>query len=113
MLLSTNKGFVLLEMIVALSMLLFITLTIFPFSSLIMIERKNIEVQSRGNELLSDELQAFLLDSQAAKNKTLEDVGTQYKIDWTYDQSLQKWKACISWNNLQNRTVERCGYALK
>ena len=107
---NCDKGFILLEMLVALNILMFICLTLLPSYTLILNERNNLDLRQTGNELLSTELKAFINGGKPMLNRTVEAADTTYTLTWEFNVEHQKPQACISWNDQRNRLSERCGY---
>ena len=108
-----NKGFILLEMLVALNILLFICLTLIPSYTFILNERRNIDTKHIGNELLSIELKEFIEGERSMTNRTIEVDETMYFLTWENNEEVHKPRACISWKDRSDRINERCGYGYK
>ncbi len=73
-------------------------------------ERRNTEIFNNGNQLLSEELQKAYNGDVLILNDTVERDGVTYKFSKEYNDELEKWKLCISWEDKLSKSIERCGY---
>ncbi|MCH1624914.1 type II secretion system protein [Ferdinandcohnia quinoae] len=114
MLLKCKKGFTLLEMLIALTIWLLLCTVFLPKLTVILIERKNIEIMNTGNKILSEELaQAFQDTWFEVGEEVIVKENYSYVLMRELNENIQKWEVCVSWTDKRNRIVERCGYAGK
>lgn len=109
--LKCEKGYTMLEMLLSVSVWLLLCTTLLPQFIVVVAERKNIEILTTGNQLLSEELQtAFQGGVEEYDNKVLEKDGTRYWFTKEYHDESNMWVMCNLWDDKLGRKVERCGY---
>lgn len=105
------KGFSLLEVIVALSILSIISTSSLSIIITVYKERIAIKESYHALELLQTQIQEWLFDAgDVVQDKVVEVNGTVYVIDMEF-QSDSKTKFCVRWNGRNERVYERCEYA--
>lgn len=109
MLVRNKRGFTLVEMLLAVSIWLMLCATLLPQLLLIMTERKNTEIYSRGRQLLSEELNKEYNGDESNLDRVIKN-GVTYLFSKTFNEELQKWELCITWEDKLSKTYERCGY---
>ncbi|MCZ0754640.1 competence type IV pilus minor pilin ComGE [Anoxybacillus sp. J5B_2022] len=102
------NGFTFVEALVASAVLLMITIALLPLLTQIMVERHNVALKNKAQQLLHAEMNR---DAQPA-DKTVTVAGVTYAISWTEVGNGMR-KACVRWNDYVSRTVERCEYVKK
>lgn len=110
--LLNNRGFTLVEVIVASSMLVMIMMTILPISSLIEREKAVLSERRILSSKLHDELQPFLWNDQPLPARysskfNLIDVYFRFTFDGDYV------KGCASWENARGKSETICLYGYR
>lgn len=104
---KSSNGFTLLETIMSLSLLLFTTAFLLPVLTHVMVERGNLELKSRAQQILNEELNS----GEMAAEKTVTAAGVAYDIFWQKENGM--WQVCVHWRDGLERTAERCAYVKK
>lgn len=108
MLVKDKRGFTMVEMLLSVSIWFLLCVTLLPQQMLIMTERRNTEIFNMGNQLLSEELQKEY-NGESILNNVVKD-GVTYKFAKKFNEELQKWELCVTWEDKLSKTYERCGY---
>ncbi|MEH7238476.1 type II secretion system protein [Bacillus sp. JJ1562] len=108
MLVKDKRGFTMVEMLLSVSIWFLLCVTLLPQLMLIMTERRNTEIFNMGNQLLSEELQNEY-NGASTLNNVVKD-GITYKFTKNFNEELQKWELCVTWEDKLSKTYERCGY---
>ncbi|WP_029271023.1 prepilin-type N-terminal cleavage/methylation domain-containing protein [Virgibacillus alimentarius] len=109
---NNNKGFTLIEVLVASSIIFTIVSTTVPITSLLLKEREILSDRRIITSRLHDELQPFLWE----KKKTLPSTfiktisETPVKFHFSYKEKLIK--GCAEWENVKERNEKICIYGL-
>lgn len=103
--LSNNKGFMLVEVLISFSLLMTIIITIIPLTVLIEKERKVLNERRYHASLLHDELQQYI-GSTSATSKSINGM----TITFTKEGNLIR--GCILWENVKKNTDEICLYGI-
>lgn len=111
--LNCNRGYILVEMLVSLSILFTICFFMVPNYLLIMNERKSMELVNIANTFLMEELHAYMFEGREKENKMMIQLDTEFHLVWRYNDKIQLDEACISWRDQRNRERKRCGYGKK
>lgn len=109
MLVKDKRGFTMVEMLLSVSIWLMLCATLLPQLMLIITERRNTEIYNMGNQLLSEELQKEF-NGEPLNIVSTEKNGVTYKFSKSYNERLQKWELCVTWEDKLSKTYERCGY---
>ncbi|MBU8908981.1 competence type IV pilus minor pilin ComGE [Desertibacillus haloalkaliphilus] len=108
-----HKGFSLIEVMVALSILAVLAMTIVPTLTIVYGERVTIREQQQALSLIDDRLQIWLYDRYNSVNAEEVDVnGTLYDLQ-SKTIAHETLQVCVTWHGSNNRSYERCGYAKK
>jgi type II secretory pathway pseudopilin PulG len=107
MLLKCKKGYILIEMLVSLNILLILCLFLLPNYLLVKNERINLKMTNEANSLLHEELKLVILEEKERQGKVVNINGLTYQMNWNDELD----KLCISWNNRLQRNSTRCSYA--
>jgi competence protein ComGE len=110
--LKNCKGYTLLEMLVAFSLLFLLLTHALPLYIHIKQERKNVEMDKSAVKLLHQAILAYKYDGLSPDSSTNTQQGTVYEIDWNEGVSGFL-EACISWENQTKRRQKRCDYIRK
>jgi Tfp pilus assembly protein PilV len=112
--LTNNKGFSVIEALVSLGILVTITTTFLPLSSLVSYEKEALSQKRKIVLLLHDELQTTLLEDTypIVQDIELENVTATFRF-LSLDSDSRIIKACASWNSIRNRDEEICIYGKK
>ncbi|WP_158701708.1 prepilin-type N-terminal cleavage/methylation domain-containing protein [Lentibacillus sp. Marseille-P4043] len=108
-----DNGFSLIEVLVAFSIVLIITTTIIPLTSLLNNEEAVLSERRKVTNHLHDELQLYLWKDNkkipASYSKTLESNTV------TYQFSVEKEliKGCVKWQNVKKRKEKVCLYGYR
>lgn len=108
---KNSNGYMLLETMVAFSVLLLLTLHLFPLYTHIRIERDNQVAINTADRLLHEEILHYKYDGNEARNSKVTHNNRTYNLSW--ESSKQELKACIKWEDKLKRSMERCDYILK
>jgi competence protein ComGE len=99
------SGFTLVEAVFALALLFVVTTALLPMFTQIMLERKNIDLKEKAQQLLS----VALHEEQMKPETTVVDGRTTFVLHSYYEEN-DMWKVCVRWNDYAGRSLERCGY---
>ena len=103
--LSNNKGFILIEMLIGFSIIVSVITTIIPMSVLIEKERKVLSDRRFYASLLHDELQHYLWH-HSTSSQLIDGI----TINFTQEGHFVR--GCIVWENVKQTTDEICLYGL-
>lgn len=108
--LQNNKGFSLIETLVALSILVTVISTFIPIKSIIMVERDVLHQKQQVINSLHEELQTILVHSDTIPiaSYTIHVDKTPVTIRFTEEKSLLK--GCAEWKNAKNKQEQSCLY---
>lgn len=111
--LINNKGFSLIETLVALSIIMMVTTTMIPITTLLMAERDVLEEKRILSTMLHDELQYYLWSEDATIPASYDKKvnGTVASLHFSSDKSLLK--GCVKWGNVKNKQEEICLYGYR
>lgn len=113
--LLNNKGFSLIESLVAVTLLMMMISTLIPITNLLIYEREILH-QKRlfGNELHA-ELQPYLWDGQDSIPTEYFKTVNETKLKFIFLAENQLLKGCVEWKNVKNKTNQIClyGYSAK
>ncbi|KAA0549436.1 hypothetical protein FZW96_05880 [Bacillus sp. BGMRC 2118] len=111
--LKSNKGFSLLETLVASVIFFFIITAILPQIYLLSIERRNLELQLFANQWLNEQLfrASSRNETQSDHDITIfNDIPFYFEVEEVQEGPLQSInKGCVSWTNLLSRERVICG----
>ncbi|ANB55501.1 hypothetical protein GFC29_1694 [Anoxybacillus sp. B7M1] len=99
------KGFTLVETVIALSLLLFVTTILLPAITQVMMERQNQALKSHAQQLLNKEMG----NQEPVIEKAVVVEGVEYKVLRSHNENGVM-KICIQWHDYMGRKAERCGY---
>lgn len=108
MLVKDKRGFSMVEMLLSVSIWLMLCVTLLPQLMFIITERRNTEIFNVGTQLLSEELQKEYNGESSINH--LEKYGVTYKFAKNYNEKIQKWELCVTWEDKLSKTKERCGF---
>ncbi|WP_174613796.1 competence type IV pilus minor pilin ComGE [Virgibacillus ihumii] len=105
-----NKGFSLIETLVALSILVTVITTFIPIKSTIMLHRDILHQKQEVLNSLHEELQIMLMngDTIPIAAYTINVGRTPVSIGFTVENSLLK--GCAEWKNAKNKQQRSCLY---
>jgi competence protein ComGE len=95
MLLKSNKGFFLLELLLSLSAWFMLCLFILPLLIELNNQSLQLEVNKKAEQLLYEELQAKLNDGRSYTSYTTFYHGIEYKIIWRDLASIGQKEVCV------------------
>ncbi|KYD09664.1 hypothetical protein B4119_2512 [Parageobacillus caldoxylosilyticus] len=93
------------EAVFALALLLAVTTVLLPLFTQMVMERQNIALKAKAQQLLSVALHEEHMKPEA----TVVDGRTTFVLHSYYEEN-DMWKVCVRWNDYAGRNVERCGY---
>ncbi|WP_255287356.1 type II secretion system protein [Bacillus pseudomycoides] len=102
-----QKGSVMLEMLVSLSLLMMAVLLLLPQTLLIMQERKNIQFRYKAHSLLKREAALYMYQNQLKQQKEEAIDGVVYWIHWREEE------VCTIWKDTKQRRMEQCRHVKK
>ncbi|WP_255266603.1 competence type IV pilus minor pilin ComGE [Bacillus cereus] len=102
-----QKGSVMLEMLVSLSLLMMAVSLLLPQTLLIMQERKNIQIRYKAHVLLKREAALYMYQNRPKPQKEEIIDGVVY---WTY---WQEEAVCTIWKDVKQKRMEQCRYIQK
>ncbi|BDG46535.1 MULTISPECIES: competence type IV pilus minor pilin ComGE [Parageobacillus] len=100
------NGFTLVEAVFALALLLVVTAVLLPLFTQIMLERENVALKAKAQQILD----AALYEENIRQETTIAEGRTTFVIHSDYEEN-NIWKVCVRWNDYAGRSAERCGYA--
>jgi competence protein ComGE len=108
--LSKNKGFFLLELLLSLSAWFLIGLYLLPLLIDMTNQYKQLEVNKFARQLLYEELQAKLIDGQSYASYSVFLNGIEYKINWRDSSVPGQKEVCVKVEkNSFHPNTEICG----
>ena len=107
--LKNCKGYTLLEMLMAFSVLLLLLTSTLPLYIHIKQERKNVEMDKVAVKLLHQALLAYKYDGVSPHSWTEKWQGVAYQMEWKEGPGAFV-EACISWEDESERSQKRCDY---
>lgn len=107
--LQKSKGFSMLELLISLNIICFLTLSILPELILIEKHRFNLKLTNTANKLIQQELKFYIYDHgfKSADRKNVD--MTNYYIVWEAINEKMV-KVCVSWEDNLGQSQEKCGY---
>jgi hypothetical protein len=93
--LSNNKGFFLLELLLSLSAWFMLGMFFFPLLVDLSNQSLQLEVDKMAKKLLFNELHANLIDNQAFSSYTLVQNGVEYKLHWRESEVPNQKEVCV------------------
>ncbi|MFC3882899.1 competence type IV pilus minor pilin ComGE [Bacillus songklensis] len=107
--LKSCRGYTLLEMLVAFSILFLLLAHILPLYIQIKQERKDIDIDKAAVKLLHEKVLEYKYDGASPSPSRRLLNGIVYEVSWQVEeQSL--FKVCIYWENLSKQSKKRCDY---
>lgn len=105
-----NKGFSLIESLVAASLLMMIITTLIPAANLLLNERESLQQKRHMINELHRELQPFLWEAEYDLPHHFSKTVNGTKVDFRFTNEDHLLKGCVTWNNATNRTDRFCLY---
>jgi len=103
-----NKGFTLIEVLVAKSIIITLLLTFIPIYSTITYEQHILETRLLATSTLHDELMLYEKDERKEKSFTTNVNNESVTIRFTNQSKYIK--GCATWTNIKKRKEEICLY---
>ena len=92
---QNNKGFFLLELLLSLSALLMLSMFLLPPLIHLNEQSRQLSIDNKARQLMYEELQANLINSQSMSNSTINENGVEYKISWTGTEMSGQKEVCV------------------
>lgn len=102
-----DKGSVMLEILVSLSLLMMAVSLLIPQTLLIIQERKNIQLRYRAQLLLKEAAAVYMYNHVVSSVIEKRYEHTVYTIQWKNE------KVCVMWKDSKQRENERCRHVKK
>nr|WP_241484276.1 competence type IV pilus minor pilin ComGE [Bacillus clarus] len=102
-----QKGLVMIEMLVALSLLMMAVSLLLPQTLRMMQERRNIQLHYKAHVLLKKEVAIYTYQNEQKSSKEEIVDGVIYDMYW------MEGKICTTWRNMKQQKLEKCRYANK
>ncbi|WP_440602588.1 competence type IV pilus minor pilin ComGE [Bacillus sp. GB_SG_008] len=102
-----EKGSVMLEILVSLSLLMMTVSLLLPQTLLIMQERKNIQLRYNAQLFLKEAAATYMYHHVISPVIEKQYENVTYRIRW------QDEKVCVRWQDIKRREIERCRYVKK
>jgi competence protein ComGE len=94
--LRNNNGFFLLELLLSLSALLMICLFLMPLLVEVRAQSRQLEIGQMAQQLMYEELQARLIDSQTFTDYTFIQNNIDYKVIWKDTGAAGQKEVCVT-----------------
>lgn len=110
---KSNKGFTLIEVLIASSIIVMMVTTLVPIASLLLHEREVLSDRRIITSRLHDELQPFIWKEHKAPPPSLYTKSirsTRVKFHFSYEKEFIK--GCVEWENVKKRKEKLCLYGL-
>jgi len=111
--LKSNKGFTLIEVLIASSIIIMMVTTFVPITSLLLHEREVLSDRRIITSRLHDELQPVLWKEHKAAPPSIYTKSirsTRAKFHFSYEQEFIK--GCVEWQNVKKKKEKLCLYGL-
>lgn len=102
-----EKGSVMLEILVSLSLLMMTVSLLLPQTLLIMQERKNIQLRYKAQLFLKEAAAVYMYHHVISPVIEKQYENVTYTIQW------QTETVCVRWKDMKQREIERCRYVKK
>jgi len=106
------KGFSFIEILISVSLILFLAALCIPISSKLHIERKILSERRQFTQLLHDELQTFIWSTENSPALHFVRIKKEKEIQISYIPIGNKWKGCATWINAKHEQEESCLYGI-
>ncbi|MBL4951419.1 hypothetical protein JK635_04080 [Neobacillus sp. YIM B02564] len=108
--LKNNKGFFLLELLLSLAAVFMIGIYLIPLFIDLREQSINLEMEKKARQIMYEELQAKLNDSQAYTSGSLSQNGVNYQIHWNDRNENGLKEVCVSADGkTRHSKIEVCG----
>ncbi|MFC4558802.1 prepilin-type N-terminal cleavage/methylation domain-containing protein [Virgibacillus kekensis] len=107
---KSNKGFSLIESLVAVSMLCMMIVTLIPLTSLIMTERDILHEKRLYSNILHDKFQDYIWNTGEPLPSRVEEEIAGKKLVFTFTIENKLLKGCVVWTNAKKMSEETCFY---
>lgn len=106
-----SDGYIYLDMIVALSICLFIALTLFPIIHQIKLDRHDITLKTEAHHILYEKLTAYLTGEIDAEPLEMTEGNDQYTLTWKVNHDFPEMiEGCIQYENAFGETEKICDF---
>lgn len=113
--LLNNKGFSLIESLVAVTLLMVMISTLIPITNTLIHEREVLHQKRLIGNQLHDELQPHLWDGQNRIPIKYSKKFNATTLNYKFSTENKLLKGCVTWENVKNKTNQIClyGYSAK
>lgn len=110
--LKNSKGYFLAELLLSLTALFMISLFFLPLFADLIRQAQQLETERQADQIIYDELKAFLINEQPLTDRSLLLNGVEYQISWrnTGAAGLQEVCVKVGKHRILSETT-RCRYA--
>ncbi|WP_188453665.1 type II secretion system protein [Virgibacillus oceani] len=107
---KNNKGFTLIEVLVAFSIIFMIATTLVPIATTLNTELEVLSQRRMLTNRLHDELQDYLWDSEPAIPKTYTERINKKEVLFHFNLENRLIKGCAEWQNVKQSIEKYCLY---
>jgi len=112
--LCNNKGFTLIEVLIAFSIVVVVTTTVIPMTTLLSYEREILHDRLKISLVLQEHLQSIIReDNDQTPPVTYEETIQTKRVQFNFSQKNKLIKGCVTWKNVQERTEKICLHGYK
>lgn len=105
-----NKGFMFVEIIASITLMLTFIMVFVPLSTLLIQEKKTLAERRQISSFLHDELQKYIWNGKEIPSSYATSVQSlPVRLQFSFEGEYLK--GCASWQNARNREEELCFYA--
>lgn len=110
--LKSSKGFTLIEVLIASSIIVMMVTTFVPIASLLSHEREVLSDRRMIISLLHDELQPFIWEEHNAAPSTFTKTIHSIRARFHFSREKEFIKGCAEWENVKKNKEKQCLYSL-
>jgi len=93
--LSSSKGYFLLELLLSLSALFILSLFLLPLLTELREQSRQLELENKARQLMYEELQANLVSNRGTSFSTSIQNGIEYQIIWKESEWARQKEVCV------------------
>ncbi|MFP3124514.1 type II secretion system GspH family protein [Ectobacillus funiculus] len=108
---KSEGGYLMLEMLVSLAVLLMIAAFLLPHSIIVIQDRKNIRLAQAAHIFLREQIVSYQFDAHPPASALQNINGTQYTAMW--NEVGDAYSVCAIWKDTRNKPQSKCCYVAK